>query len=294
MTQLDPLQNPKIWATLITNANYLTGVLTLHYSLKKVNSKYPLVALYTSQLDAYSLRILHENGISSLEIESIKPRSSSCNTIDKRFADTWSKLYFFKLTQFERIVQLDSDMLVMQNMDELMDISLGSHKFASTHACVCNPLRFSHYPKSWNSSNCVFTNLKSTHPKNTPSGTSGLSKCNSGILVVDPSLELYEQILKVLREDSVVSSYIFPDQDLLADLFYQNWLSLSHNYNCLKTFKHQHPQLWDLKAIKNIHFILSPKPWDVDRTYDDKTGTFELWWDINDERLQSITPPLSD
>jgi len=54
-------------------------------------------------------------------------------------------------------VQLDSDMLVMKNMDELMDIELdladtdgeGKRVFAASHACVCNPLKKPHYPKDW-------------------------------------------------------------------------------------------------------------------------------------------------
>jgi len=55
------------------------------------------------------------------------------------------------------VVQLDSDMLVLKNMDELMDIELdgpekggkGDRVFAASHACVCNPLKRAHYPKDW-------------------------------------------------------------------------------------------------------------------------------------------------
>lgn len=63
----------------------------------------------------------------------------------------------YGLTQFERVVQLDSDMLVMRNMDELMTVELdapdlegrGNRVFAASHACVCNPLGKGHYPKDW-------------------------------------------------------------------------------------------------------------------------------------------------
>lgn len=78
-------------------------------------------------------------------------------TNDPRFYDCWSKLVPFSLTEYERIVQLDSDMLVLQNMDELMDLELdppsmegtGDRVFAASHACVCNALKKPHYPKSW-------------------------------------------------------------------------------------------------------------------------------------------------
>lgn len=59
--------------------------------------------------------------------------------------------------EYERVVQLDSDMMVVQNMDELMEMELddaalggkGERVFAATHACVCNPLKKEHYPKEW-------------------------------------------------------------------------------------------------------------------------------------------------
>lgn len=72
-----------------------------------------------------------------------------------RFYDCWSKLTPFSLVEYERVVQLDSDMLVRRNMDELMDIELdvpeeeGRRVFAASHACVCNPLHKVHYPKDW-------------------------------------------------------------------------------------------------------------------------------------------------
>lgn len=48
-------------------------------------------------------------------------------------------------------------MLVFRNMDELMDLELdpvesagnGKRIFAASHACVCNPMKKSHYPKNW-------------------------------------------------------------------------------------------------------------------------------------------------
>lgn len=290
MTSSELTQYSHIWATLITNSNYLPGVLTLNYSLKKHHSKYPLIALYTDQLDSETLRTLSENNIPTLRIGNLNPKSNCHIKFDKRFLDTWSKLYFFKLVQFKRIIQLDSDMLILKNIDELMSLSLQNYKFASTHACLCNPLRLHHYPHNWNSTNCVFSNHHNYNHDSIigPPSNVGLSKCNSGILIVEPSLALFNEILEVLNDENKIKNYTFPDQDLLADLFYQDWLPISYKYNCLKTFKNCHSDLWDLSTIKNIHFILSPKPWDVDpNTYVDESNTFKLWWDINNERLQS-------
>lgn len=76
---------------------------------------------------------------------------------DARFYDCWSKLTPFSLVEYDRVVQLDSDMMALKNMDELMELELdppsmegkGSKVFAASHACVCNPLKKPHYPKDW-------------------------------------------------------------------------------------------------------------------------------------------------
>lgn len=74
-----------------------------------------------------------------------------------RFYDCWCKLTPFTLTEYERVVQLDSDMVIIQNIDELMDMELdpssmagtGNRVFGASNAYICNPLRKPHYPKNW-------------------------------------------------------------------------------------------------------------------------------------------------
>lgn len=142
---------------MITNTNYLSGLLTLDYSLKKHESKYPLIALYTDTFPDEGLKALDIRQIPKQRIEYILPSVDKDFTNDPRFYDCWSKLIPFSLTKYERIVQLDSDMLALKNMDELMDIELdppsmkgaGNRVFAASHACVCNPLKKPHYPKNW-------------------------------------------------------------------------------------------------------------------------------------------------
>lgn len=44
---------------------------------------------------------------------------------------------------------VDSDMLVMKNMDELMTMDLPDGWIGAVHACTCNPRQLAHYPKDW-------------------------------------------------------------------------------------------------------------------------------------------------
>jgi hypothetical protein len=146
-----------VWTTLITNTAYLTGLLTLDYSLKKHGTKYPLIALYTDTFPEEGHKALDERGIPKQHVKYLLPKVQKDFTQDPRFYDCWSKLTPFSLEEYDRVVQLDSDMLVLKNMDELMELELdapstggkGNRVFAASHACVCNPLKKPHYPKDW-------------------------------------------------------------------------------------------------------------------------------------------------
>ncbi|KAJ4157722.1 hypothetical protein NW754_009371 [Fusarium falciforme] len=296
------IQQEKVWATLVTNLNYLPGVLTLEYCLRRVGTEYPFVVLYTEAFPDVGREALKSRGIAMAKVPELAPSNPQDYGNDARFQDTWTKLAVFSLTDFERIVLLDSDMLVLQNMDELMnleldhpsvsaDASASKRVFASSHACVCNPLKRSHYPADWVPENCAFSSQHHDADSAQHSGasaSSGLGKLNSGLLVVNPSETLYNDI--VSRIDSHGTEYQFPDQDLLADLYRERWVPLPYVYNALKTMResHVHGEIWRDDKVKNVHYILSPKPWDELDHNGNWRGEKEIhkWWvDANDERL---------
>ena len=146
-----------VWASLITNNEYLPGLLCLEYSLRQTQSKYPFVALYTDSFPASGRKALAARGISTDRVDYLAPSTQKDFSVDARFAETWTKLTVFGLTAYDRLVLLDGDMIVRRNMDELMDLPLdppgsqgrGSRVFAASHACACNPLKKPSYPPTW-------------------------------------------------------------------------------------------------------------------------------------------------
>jgi hypothetical protein len=81
------------YLTLLTNDSYLPGALTLHYSLKSVQSRYPLVVLITPSLSQGTKDALIRCNVQFREIQPLQPEGGHVlSDHDERFADTWSKL----------------------------------------------------------------------------------------------------------------------------------------------------------------------------------------------------------
>ncbi|KAF4961983.1 hypothetical protein FSARC_9913 [Fusarium sarcochroum] len=301
------VDSPKVWTTLITNLSYLPGLLTLDHSLRAVNSRYPLVALYTDTFPPEGHAALRARGIPAQHIPYLLPTKGRDFSNDPRFYDCWSKLTPFSLTEYERVVQLDSDMLVLRNMDELMDIELdppsvaetgdkaiSQRVFAAGHACVCNPLKKPHYPKDWVPENCAFTSQHSTpdvaQTEAADPSVGPLGFMNGGLQVVNPSQGLYAQIIAHMEVDA--ANMDFADQSLLSDLYRERWVALPYIYNALKTMRWEgvHNAIWRDESVKNVHYILSPKPWDEINDKGEWTGKDEShkWWvDANSARKAS-------
>lgn len=109
--------------------------------------------------------------------------------------------------------------------------------------------------------------------------------------MVNPSQAVYDKILEQLASVAT-SEYDFADQSLLGDIFYGRWVSLPYIYNALKTlrWKGVHDTIWRDENVKNVHYILSPKPWDEwadgQRDYRDGHDPSHAWWiSLNAERL---------
>ena len=44
---------------------------------------------------------------------------------------------------------LDSDQIILHNIDYMMETDLPKGWIASPHACTCNPRKLPHYSKDW-------------------------------------------------------------------------------------------------------------------------------------------------
>ena len=182
------------WVTLLTQPNYLIGVRTLRASLERSGSSRPLVVLVTDGIDTSGRKLLEDEGCLVRPVEAIRPgRNLEGHYANARFAEVWTKLAAWGLTEFDRVVALDADMLVTQNMDELFALDLAADSIAACHACRCNPNRIASYPPSWVPENCFYTYCRGVDHTSEPAVVDNY--LNGGFLVLRPDLTVLHEML---------------------------------------------------------------------------------------------------
>lgn len=248
------------WITLLTQPDYLTGVETLHKSLLNSGTQFPLVVMVTENIEPAICARLKQQGCEIIAVSPLNPQNDLAHHYaSARFAEVWTKLRAWQQTDYQRLVFLDADMLVLQNMDELFSLDLPAEGIAACHACRCNPNQIASYPKSWVPENCYYSWLDRQQPA--PAQLDAYF--NAGFLVLTPDNRIFRQLEMKIAAIGDLSQYPFSEQDLLNAFFHGRWKSLPYIYNALKTLSVQHARSWNINEVKNLHYILA-KPWQRD------------------------------
>jgi glycogenin len=224
------------YISIITTNEYLEGVLVLYYSLMKTQPKYPFLLLVTPNVSQEILDKLFQHKINYKIVNYIQNATDfSSNEKSVRWKYTHSKLEIFGQTEFEKLVYLDADMLVLQNIDDL---------FEKPHMSAAIP-------------SGLLPEYASKH-----------THLNSGLMVIEPSLDLYNDMMSKIRENATK----YPgDQDFIQ-AYYPDWpsqkeLHLDTKYHIFHSDLEQYNKLFGYQlnnsknSVKVIHYIGSVKPW---------------------------------
>lgn len=114
------------YLAVISTDNYLTGALVLNESLKRTNPRYPFTVMVTKNVSSSCDQILQKHGIRVIRKEEnilldAQQQKKNENVGYKYWNYTFDSLYVFELMEFDKIVYLDCDVLVLENLDHLFE-----------------------------------------------------------------------------------------------------------------------------------------------------------------------------
>ena len=228
------------YVTVLSTESYLLGVLCMYKSLKNTNTNVPLTVVVTDNISEDIIKILENEGISVVR----KPKIKITNIVNEQNKDskfmywnnTFDKLHIFELVQFEKIVYIDSDMLILNNIDELFSRE----------------------------------NLSAVVAGNFYPGNEEWVKLNSGLMVIEPKQGMLDSFMKILNSE-ILKGKIIGDQNIIQE-YIPEWenkkeLHLDHKYNIFFQYLEYYSEKYkkSLEDISIIHFISKNKPWMLNR-----------------------------
>uniref|UniRef100_A0A7S4AZE1 Hexosyltransferase n=1 Tax=Chrysotila carterae TaxID=13221 RepID=A0A7S4AZE1_CHRCT len=295
----------KAWVTLLSNADYIEGVVALMHSLDLVETDFALIVMLTFQLEESQVAKLQGCELRNVQLFSLpQGNSSKPSYACERFAHCWAKLLMWEWEdEFEQLVYLDADMLVLRNMDELLRLELtadgnddggggGSSGGGSGNGdgdgatSAASPLPAMRQP--WHGrpkgvlaavQECFCPCVERKHLCRYASvDGGGAHYFNAGLLVLRPCRRVAEGMQAALRACDL-SLFLFAEQDFLNLYFASSWQRLPWTYNASKALYACHRDaLWDFGQIRNLHYTMA-KPWNLK---DPCNKGFErlnsLWW----------------
>ena len=168
------------YITLVARDKYVDGTICMYKSLRD-KTKYPLIAM-TLDLSDVGRQQLIDLGIQCRDVEKIESKRAGIGENSPRLKDftyTYTKLHVFKYEEFDRIIFLDSDLIVVKSIDHLFEEI--KDDFA---ACACTPY--------WE------------------------HRFNSGVMVIKPDQKIF---IDLMAEKDSLPTYDGGDQGFLNSYF---------------------------------------------------------------------------
>lgn len=256
MTRPDSPASPRAYVTLVTNPDYLPGAVALLRSLRRSGTEADLVVMHTGGVPRAALDPLRAFG----------PRLVACDLLETSAAfdarhgrerlhgaapflkggkpafhtplDNFVKLRLWQLEEYDRVVFLDADTLVLRNCDVLFD-----------------------YPEFCAAPN-VYESLADFH------------RMNAGVFTARPSAGTFARMMAALGAGETF--WRRTDQTFLQS-FFPDWHGLPVYCNMLQYVWFALPELWDWRSIRVLHFQYE-KPWQRDHPKADRLAPLIALW----------------
>ncbi|KAL6061577.1 Glycogenin-1 [Balamuthia mandrillaris] len=216
----------RTWATAMTNDKYVTPAIALAHSIRKFSCEESMIAMVSSEVSLAGREALSKVGWKVFEKPVLDCAHEGQQVEGVRaIAGSHMRLHYWNMTEFDRYVYLDCDIILMDNIDELFYLPL-----QSTGVIYAAPFE--------------------------PNGEG----INSGLLVFKPSVQVYHAMLANWR--SKFPDDCMYDQLLISKFFKANGRAierLPYSFNVRR--QRYHPtRLYHMAGQEKFKAWLNPMP----------------------------------
>ncbi|KAM0914178.1 hypothetical protein ACQ4PT_011714 [Festuca glaucescens] len=218
------------------------------------------------------------------EIVPVYPPENQTQFAMAYYVINYSKLRIWEFVEYERMVYLDADIQVFDNIDELFDLPRGH--FYAVMDCFCEKT-WSHTPQ-YQIGYCQQCPDKVAWPA-AEMGPPPALYFNAGMFVHEPSMATAKALLDTLR---VSPTTPFAEQDFLNMFFREQYKPIPLVYNLVLAMLWRHPENVQLEKVNAVHYCAAgSKPWrftgkEANMDREDIKTLVRNWWEIyNDESL---------
>lgn len=226
------------YITMLDNEPYIYSVIALYSSWLKTQSKYDFYCGCTKNVSQHILNNLTELGIKIISLPEVSGLEKLKTKLKTSGYNSWipalNKLAIYNLTQFDKLVFLDADTYIYENVDHL----------------------FNYPPITAVADGCGWCPKIDKFVK----GDNYYKRFNAGVMVIQPSEELFNKIIK--STETLPQDRPWADQNIVNEL-YPNWMYESEKhlpfyYNCFGREIYNYVSLtpsFDAKKIKILHLV---------------------------------------
>lgn len=247
--------------------HYFIGTRMLIYQLLHdpetcTNTSIPLVVLVTSDVSQANREQLRKDGAQVMEADEIKfgwikPRR-------ERWTHVMDKLYAFKLTQFDKVLLLDADIVVTKRLDSIFD-DLAAQESANLQ--MPDEIYSDEAPQP---SSYIMAGSSERFEKD---------RLNAGFVILKPSKEIFELYLSVGKTEGKFPG-TSPEQDLWNYVHNPDgnmpWKQIDpgwalnlpswHDYN--HGIATLHEKYWKMGVDNNLKEVLLKSRWKMEGFFD--------------------------
>lgn len=237
------------YVTVLSTDNYLEGVLVLNESLRLCKASYRLYVLVGSQISSTVQHTLARAGIRQIDSRPLNipediMQANVTSDYHRHWAGVFEKLLVFSLCQFDKIVYIDSDILVIKNIDHLFEklhmSAVIADKYPGNEQCV---------------------------------------DLNAGLIVIEPEPDLTDRLIALLPEAfeqekqwrTAAGRPLSMGVQSVINMFWCDWITMDElhldgKYNVVINYLDYYFREWDYKwrgsdGIHVLHFLGEVKPW---------------------------------